>query len=505
MIKLINMNRDLLKTIFAPFFIFQLMVPLTAETVEVVIDSSKVFKENHSGFSGVNLCWLTDSDQNWKRPTSMVKALKEMGVGALRFPYGHLADYYVWHSGKIEDIEDGGLKPVMKAMPPYLKKWTWAFNEDGTMKKAMNFDEYISMCKKLNVKPLVVVNTLSMHLKGGPSREETIKKAAEWVRYASKKDYQVAYWSIGNEVDHGVSKKNMDMESYFDLYVDIVKAMKNENPAIKVGPGILGNKNYFDRALKIDSSLIDFSCVHQYMFPFRSDKVSPLWKTNSLKAWQATTQWKEFGNLNKAAAFYSKIKDRDFELLVTETGITGSPERSGSVNNLWKSLWWFEVLMHQLAMKGVSYSFYWGTHSPWSGGTEDDMKGKDDGVLLRLDNNKRKPTGEIIRMVNNFFFSQMLEVKIAHGDLRLYASKDRQTGHLALFILNKGDEEVSFRPLINEVKGSDWHHYLYAGVNANDTQPKLNHLGKIKSAKTLEIRCPGLSLSILRQEPFQTR
>jgi alpha-L-arabinofuranosidase len=464
--------------------------------IDISVNAKDVIKENKEGVASANLCWLTDSDKHWKRPISTSEAIKDLGIGSARFPYGHLADYYFWHWGSYKSLKKNQLKPKMLGMPSWLKKWEWAFNDNGTIKNAMDFDEYIDMCKKGKIKPLVTVNVLSWKLPGGPSREETIKSAAEWVRYASKKDYQVEYWAIGNEVDH---KSPMPMKEYFELYTDIVKAMKRVNPNIKTGPGILGKDSYYNAALQLDPKLIDFSCVHQYMFFYGSKKAAEGWKVNAFKAWQKTSSTEGYGNLAKAQKFYKKANREDLELVVTETGITGNPKNSGRENNLWKALWWFEVLMYEIKMPGVSYSYYWGTHSPWSGGTEKAMKGKDQGVLLRLDNNKKKPTGDIVRIVNKTVYKQILEVERVHGDIRAFASRDKETGKLSILLLNKGDQILTVNLNLKGNKNVDWVHCVYSGKSPTDILPKITQAGKYKNSKKLKVNCPPLSLSILRQ------
>ena len=81
---------------------------------------------------------------------------------------------------------------------------TWAVNPtDGTFLKDLSFDEYVGICKRNGIEPLIVVNAQSYKYTGGPSYETLKISALEWVRYANiTKGYGIKYWQIGNEVEH---------------------------------------------------------------------------------------------------------------------------------------------------------------------------------------------------------------------------------------------------------------------------------------------------------------
>jgi hypothetical protein len=156
---------------------FCLIVPCYGAE-SITVDVGKVRKKNvNKGIAGANLCWLTDSDKYWKRPVSMEQAVRELGCKSLRFPYGHLADNYLWHTPPYNDA-DKGLRHAVATKTKIPMNWTWAVNKDGTFKGAMDFDEYMVFCKKLDITPLVVVNALSCKYKEGPTKESLIESAA---------------------------------------------------------------------------------------------------------------------------------------------------------------------------------------------------------------------------------------------------------------------------------------------------------------------------------------
>ena len=155
----------------------------------VSIDIKRTIKADvPKGPAGANLCWLLDSDLKRPRSTSFSKAVKDLGCGSLRFPYGHLADNYLWHTAPFDNAANG-LRPRVATKTQIPGNWEWAVDDKGSFKSAMDFDEYMDLCGKLEIKPLVVINALSYKYQGGPSYEELKKTAVEWVKYAKRKGY----------------------------------------------------------------------------------------------------------------------------------------------------------------------------------------------------------------------------------------------------------------------------------------------------------------------------
>lgn len=392
------------------------------------IDFSAIVKKNiNKGVASANLCWLTDSDV--KRPNSsfaMHDAIKEMGLGSLRFPYGHLADNYLWHTAPFNDTKQG-LRPKVATMSQAPGTWDWATNADGSFKSAMDFDEYMKLCQKLGIKPLVVVNVFSFKYEGGPTLDKLIETAVEWVKYAKKKNYHVEYWQIGNEVDHHPDVLTRD--EYVKCYQKIASAMKAEDPTIKIGPGILSNVGFFNEVITKHPKLIDFTSAHQYMWSFKDSLTSyEVWKNHA-------DQY--IPNILKMQKAVRNSAKPNMEIVITETGVT--PDKGmGSVNNMHKALWYFDVLMNEISQPNVAYSYFWGTHSPWGGIKDNDDK--DLGVLLRVDDNSRKPIAEVVKLVNEHMMSNMVQTTQFAGFVRTFASVSNNDEKCNIFLMNKNDE-----------------------------------------------------------------
>ena len=464
---------------------------LTAQ-IEVKIDLENIIRKDiPAGIGSANLCWLLDSDL--KMPNnhkSFVEAMKEMKVGSLRFPYGHLADNYLWHTPPYYDTADG-LRPMVATKSKTPGKWEWAVNQKGAFTSAMDFDEYMSLCYKLNIKPLVVVNILSFKYKGGPSFEYLVNSAVEWVKYAKKKNYDVAYWQIGNEIDH--HRKLISKEEYVECYTKIVKAMKSVDPSIMTGPGIIGNINaqYFEAIINTVPELIDFTSVHQYMWKYvESCKNYELWKNDE------SNHIPKVVNMQKVVANSSKPT---MDILVTETGVSPSGKGMGDINNTYKALWFFNVLMNQVVQPNVKYSYFWGTHSPWNG--KEDNDNRDVEVLLRVDDNSRKPIADVIKLVNDNVKNQLVASESNNKLINVYASKDDKE-NTTFFLVNKDDKKNELKITIHgELKSNiSYTSQVLQGKNPGSRKLQFSKekLVITKEGNSISITIPPLSIVTLK-------
>lgn len=454
---------------------------------QISIDFSVIEKQNVKGASGANLCWLLDSDKYRPRTRSMRTALAELGVGALRFPYGHLADNYLWTTPPFENAVKGlTARVATKSLAP--AKWDWCVNPDGTFKNALDFDEYIALCKSVGAEPLIMVNVLSFRYEGGPSLESLITSAAEWVKYANViRKYNVKYWQLGNEVEH---TKEITLEEYVDVYGKMAAAMKAVDPTIKVGTGVLGQPAWNKAILEKHPDLVGFISAHQYAFnqPF------------SEKGYEG---WKELGKVENrnVQKMQNLLNDqpsyKDVSIMITETGATGGKWPENRTNDLYKALYWFEMNMEELVQPNVKYSFFWGTHSPWGG------EKADTGLeyLLTMKDNEVTPTGRIVELVNKYMPQQIVKSDRVSGYLRIYAGISKDKKELSVFVLNKNDQEekCTFNIAGTNLKNYLSEKFVFAGTSPVDTAPEVKKMkGKSVAGNVVDETFAPCSLTILR-------
>jgi len=420
--------------------------------VTISVDAGQVVKECPPGPASAVLCWLLDSDIHTKRKTSFEDAAKAMKVGSLRFPYGHLADNYLWHTPPYGDVS-GGLRHKAATRSQAPANWGWAVDKNNFFTESLDFDEFMGYCIRLNVKPVVSVNVLSYKYSGGPSYDYLKTSAVEWVKYAMKKGYEGIYWQLGNEVEH--HQDLLSSSEYINLYEDFASAMKGVNPDSKIGPGILANASYYRGVIDKDPDLVDFVCVHQYNWRL---------SFNSYDGWKNYTG--DFlDNLRKAQKGISEKPE--LEILVTETDAQSGTKLPGGGHTA-RSLWWFEQLMNEISFPNVTHTYFWGTHSPWGGQNQNPRSGS---LLLDNDNNLTN-MGKVNTFVNTHLEGQeLVEVERVHGTVRAYATRTPKNDQVTVFLLNKNnvrEDNVeidihNFKEIAGftrwEFKGSTWDNY----------------------------------------------
>ena len=434
-----------------------------ANTQSISINAGSISKELAVHPSGANSCWLMDSDTKWPRTVSNESRFAEMKLGALRFPYGHLADNYLWHTpGQYSNIARTGLIPQVasSSMPA---TWTWAVSPtNGTFLKDLSFDEYMGMCKRNGIEPLIVINAQSHKYTGGPTYNTLKTSAVEWVRYANiTQKYGIKYWQIGNEVEHD---DKLTMSEYTTLFVDFATAMKAIDPTIKVGTGVLSTTSWNKDVLSKAGTLCSFISTHNYQF---SSSVA----AGGFRAW-----YKDNSILVSNTDATQKMLDANFssrpniEIHVTETNVTGGDFPDMDIIDIYKALYWFEMDMNQLALKNVKYTYCWGTHSPWGG----EFSLGDIGSLLENSNaNTIRPAGRVIQLINTFLKNKLVSTTRVSGTLRKYASVSTDGNELSVFLLNKDlyAETANLNITNFSVADADVEQITFAGTNFNDTNP----------------------------------
>ena len=445
----------------------------------VTIDTSVRTKEVSKNSAGVVSCWLLDSDIERPRKTSFSNAMKDMGVKYIRFPYGHLADNYLWDA----DNDWGNtLAPKIASFSQAPANWDWAVDQSsGAFIKDMDFDEYISICNNVGAEPMVVVNILSYKYKDGPTYEQLKVSAIEWVKYANiTKGYNVKRWALGNEVDH--HSDLISQKEYKALYTDFATAMKKVDPDIMIGPGLLGN--WHAALLAHDPDNIDFICVHNYLYSYD-------WRNLGYEGWKNTSDIL-VNNVEECQNAVNNSSIPDTEIHVTEMNSRPWKNKSDS-DDLFRALAYSEMVLNATSFEDVKATYVWNTHGPWNGPEENVPYN-----ILDLDNN-REPRGDVIKIINENLLDYFVQVPRVNDFVRTYANVDELNENLNIFLINKNNttETINFKTSAFELL-PNYTIKTFSGKDPEDTSPVYSEIGYNEiTDQILEIELAPLSLNIV--------
>ena len=167
-----------------------------------------------------------------------IAALRELGIGAIRFPGGTPADYYRWRDGVSPD-----------------RTRTWNFFFGGEETNEFGTHEFVRLCRKVGAAPSIKLNPIS----------GTLHEALEWMQYCNHdgdtyltaerrangepEPLGVRSWIIGNETADAWSP-----EGYAELVFRWTFFMRQVDPASRiVAEG--WNADWNERFLKRFSTL----------------------------------------------------------------------------------------------------------------------------------------------------------------------------------------------------------------------------------------------------------
>jgi alpha-L-arabinofuranosidase len=394
------------------------------------VDVTRPLSDVSANPVGMNTCWLTDSDVlHPDAARNFTETVSYLGMGSLRFPYGALADDYLWTTPPYADAMHG-LTPRIAVMPADARheQWPEYVNADGSFNNDMDFDDFIKVCQRTGAEPVIMVNILSYLHKGGPTLEQLKDTAVEWVRYANVvRDYNVKFWEIGNEVE---GKYSNNMDDYIDIYLELYDRMKAVDPTIKLGYGAHAREHWFNEIIKRYPDKVDFLIPHPYVNTLKNYEEYLAHDGSTLliervdRAVHAIRKWAPPEHKKRIKA------------LVTEcSSFSWRGNWNNHDNNMLKAMVYFEMLGNMLNQPEVEYVHFWGAHSPW----RDKNVNADDRALDW--NNRVLPMGYASKVMADFLRDQMVYADRVTGHIRTWASYAPDTKSLTVYLLNKNSRE----------------------------------------------------------------
>jgi alpha-L-arabinofuranosidase len=463
--------------------------------ISIEVDTSHIIRKVEPRTIGINIDYLVDHDAN--RPPGarpLEAALKEMGVGSLRFPGGDKSDNHLWSVPPFERPQ-----PTL-ACGPRAGREEILQTPDGEWKVTLlDFDGFMDLCRRVEAEPTLVICYDALHTPGcTATKQELLDTAVAWVRYANvQRKYGVRYWEIGNEgyIDHTVKA-----EDYARDLIDFASAMKAIDPSIAIGangpPRAEGvgrgdeatNALWWKVVFEAAAEHIDFAPVHVYS----------CWKWGSYEAYRdhgpgypeaerdATSVLKAAGRWGPPG-FAERLR-----VTITETNAADWSENGwAKVNDLGHALVVFDIFGTLLTLERVDMAQLWNTrwvsHPPDAPSLWDAVD----------DDNRLQPTGTALAIWSRFLESHMVEVS-EPPRMRTFASHSPETSALSVFLTNKDtvEREVALQ-IKNGGKPQAARHWVWQGDGPEDRNPSWSGpMDAPRLGDTLQLCLPPDSLTV---------
>lgn len=352
-------------------------------------------------------------------------------------------------------------------------------------------DLFVLQSRAIGAEPL-----LSVRLLGG-----TPEAAANIVRYTNQtRDYNIRYWSIGNEPNLFTALMSIDsypVERFVTEWRAIALAMLEVDPdIIFVGPDITqyipldivngrvifhpasdhadeNGKDWLVEFLKANGDLIDYVGIHRYPFPTFGNRGATVDELRTINdEWDVT--------IPLLRQIIRETAGRDIPLAVTEINSNSANSIGGeaSLDSHFNAIWLADAL-GRLIVNGVEIVAYWDLQG---------SAGRGWGLLGSFD---VRPTYYTYLMYTHFG-SELLTADSSVPLVNAYAAL-REDGQLSILLVNLGDDPQRV-PLVLEgftATTAEVHQF-----SPNQTPPVAFTLD---SAESVEV--PGRSITVVVLPP----
>lgn len=450
--------------------------PIVIEKNEVSVNILKEIKSLNGNEVGINLNYLMDdSSIPGLTYNSTIKSLKETGIKMLRYPGGEKSDNYLFSKS-----------PYEKATPAAAYcNWPSTesifFNSDKTAKSVvLDFDEFMIMCEQLSAIPLVVVAYDAMYSTSScgthPTREQLIKNAMEWVRYANKNKNKVKYWMIGNESYYSPDYNGkVSPQQYAVDIAQFADSMRSIDPSIKIIAN--GRNDWWEILLQSNAaSKIDYLALSNYL-PTGIDSYEK-YSTNTYGVNQETNL-----AINAISNFASATDKNRIEVIVSEYNSIDWSGGWSNDNNLGHALCNFQMLADAIVQPKVFAACLWNTR--WVNNITQPQS-----IYDALDaSGNVNATGKALAVLGNNLLKTVVEAVTSSSSIISYATYDKNRNWLNIFLLNRNNsaQEVTVKTddFLPKFEYQGWN---FKGLNINDKNPSWAKSGAVTPGS------PGMSV-----------
>lgn len=296
---------------------------------------------------------------------------------------------------------------------------------DETDIRPSNLDLFIIQARAWGAEPSVATRV------DGGSPE----KSAELVRYANiEKDYNIRYWTIGNEpnLDEGydVERFSQEWRAHAEAMLAVDPDIILYGPEVSQYPSTENAAEYLTELrgwvrefLKVNGDLVDIVSVHRYPFPrtVNSSTTIEELRTNARETDTLIALLRE--DIQAAVG-------HDMPIAITEINSHYSNSTGGEAtpDSFYSAIWWADVLGRLIRSKVDIVSYFMLGASTSSG-------------FSLLQRYEPSPT-YFVYVLYKQFGTELVQAASSDDDVTIYAAK-RDDGALTLIVVNLGPDEAS--------------------------------------------------------------
>ena len=371
---------------------------LFSQEVKVNVDAKKEIGQLHDLFFGLNVARWDES--LFPAPYSemlvtcdrdAIKKVKDAKIKLLKYPGGNDADSYIW-------------------------------NDKNNNESEMDTDEFAAFCNELGAEGFITVNF-----------NQPPELAAEWVRYCNiVNNYSIKYWEVGDEQWGSWTRGHTTPEGYAEKYIEFVKAMKAVDPTIKIAINVKMENDpdgWTVRSLKAAKDYVDIITITFFAVTNKQDHDEEFILSTP------KTFIKPYLDVKDAVKSIFP-KERWDDIWVIPVGYNTVNGRPGDVTvSIVNGLWVADIIGIMVNL-GIEQTDYWALHNAYP------PRGGDYGLLTSDSSNTPHYSYHALKMMADHLKKQMVEVTTNDTLLSVYASRDLNSDHLSLFLINKSKHDA---------------------------------------------------------------
>jgi alpha-L-arabinofuranosidase len=448
------------------------------------------------GRLGINLDYLADDDALRPHARSLVAALRDLGVGTLRYPGGGKSQNQVW-----------ALPPYDTAAPHIADLSVWPGSDrrivtaDGAfVHDVLAFDEFLALCGEVGVAPTVVLCFDPMYRDGSAiTRQQLIDAAVGMVRFAGRHgEPRVRYWELGNETDHVHDYGGTaDPQRYADDVRAFATAMKAADPAIRIAVNgktwASDSERWWKTVLSRAGDIIDVVALHSY--------AGTGWGSYDRYEAQRGSLVLGLAPMRQWIASHAPAADRSRLLIaMTETGVIDWSKDNPwpNVNDLGHALVLVDLIGQLLAQPDLESLDFWTTR--WIDQLADPAAPAKAFDALDYDN-RLTASGRALAIWGQFLGDELVACESTDA-VRAFATRQSTTDALSVILINpRGTVCEAHVALANHHGYMPASRWIFGGTSPADIKPEWRSARDLAiDQHAVDVSLPPWSVTVLAFE-----